>query len=128
MTALSLALEFGHKAYPDWVGDEVIYDLVCDLIDDPSKVILLYEDKGFLAGITHNFLLGPHRMAVELGWYVQPEYRGEKIGKALIDGFENWAEVMDCKLITMVSIDEEMGKYYEKRGYKLYERSYMKEL
>jgi GNAT superfamily N-acetyltransferase len=126
--AIKLASKFVEEAYGDWSNFETVYGLVVDLIKDDDKVFLLCEDKGFLAGVINKFILGPHRMAVELGWYVKPEHRGEKIGKDLMDGFEDWAKIMSCILITMISIDDEVGKYYEKRGYKLYERTYMKEL
>lgn len=128
LTALTLADKFCKEAYGKWADDETVYKLVVRLLNDPDKVFLLYEDKGFLAGITNTFLLGPQQMAIELGWYVNPESRGDGVGKALIEAFEDWAKIMDCKLITMISIDDEVSNYYVKRGYKLYERTYMKEM
>ena len=128
LQATLLANRFAHEAYDPWVDDETIYESVVDTINNPDKVILLYENKGFLAGVTHKFLLGNHLMAVELAWYVVPEARGEGVGKLLIESFEDWAKIMGCKLITMVSIDDEVGNYYKKLGYTLRERTYMKEI
>jgi len=127
-TAFQLADKFTNQAYGKWADPITLYGVVAGIINDPDKVFLLAEDKGFLAGVTHKFLLGSQLMAVELGWYVEPEARGQKVGKALIESFEDWAKIMNCELITMISIDDEVGEYYKKRGYALYERSYMKEL
>jgi GNAT superfamily N-acetyltransferase len=126
--AYELAYKFSEQAYGKWLDPGTLMSLVIQLIQNPEKVFLLYEDKGFLAGTTHQFLLGPQKMAAELGWYVKPEARGEKVGKALIESFEDWAKIMGCSLITMISIDDAVGEAYKKNGYDLYERTYMKEL
>jgi len=125
--AFDLAWTFVNQAYGNFADKDEVRDLVAHLIRDDDKVFLI-GDGGFLAGLTHKFILGYKRMAIELGWYVDPSKRRTGIGKALMDGFEDWAKIMNCDLITMISIDDEVGKYYEKRGYKLYERTYMKEI
>jgi GNAT superfamily N-acetyltransferase len=126
--AYELAYKFSEQAYGKWMDPGHLMSLVISLIQNPEKVLLLYEDKGFLAGTTLQFLLGPQKMAAELGWYVDEQYRDQKVGKALIESFEDWARIMECKLITMISIDDKVGEYYKKNGYALYERTYMKEL
>ena len=126
--AYELAYKFSTEAYGKWMDPGHLMSLVIQLIQNPERVLLLYEDKGFLAGTTHSFLLGPQKMAAELGWYVKPESRGEQIGKSLIESFEDWARIMECKLIVMISLDDKVGEYYKKNGYDLYERTYMKEL
>ena len=126
--ANKLAYKFCSEAYGQWTDKIVITDLVESLIFEDDKVMFLYEDKGFLAGILNRFILGNKTMAVELGWYVDPDVRGKKIGKDLLREFEKWAKFKNADLITMVSIDNDVGNFYEKNGYKLYERTYMKEL
>lgn len=126
--ANKLAYKFCTEAYGKWTDKAVVTDLVESLIFDDDKVMFLYEEKGFLAGVLNRFILGGQTMAVELGWYVLPEYRKSGVGKDLIGAFEAWALSRGCDLITMVSIDNDVGAYYEKNGYKLYERTYMKEL
>lgn len=125
--AFDLAWKFISEAYGEFADEQKCRDLVVRLIEDDDKVFLLREG-GFCAGVINQFILGNKRMAVELGWYVDPSKRGTGIGKALMNGFEDWATIMDCDLVSMISIDDEIGDYYEKRGYKLYERTYMKEL
>ena len=126
--ANKLAMKFCSEAYGKWVDQTIVTDLVESLIFDEDKVMFLYKEDGFLAGILNRFILGNKIMAVELGWYVNPDSRGKKIGKDLINAFEDWAKEKNADLITMVSIDNDVGNYYEKNGYKLYERTYMKEL
>lgn len=86
------------------------------------------DSKGMLVGYCSEFLLGKIKTATELGWWVNPEDRKTSIGKELLQAFEEWAKEQDCKLITMISLDDALGSFYEKCGYKLTERTYMKEL
>lgn len=97
--------------------------------EDPRDgIVLLYGDVGMLAGMTSPFIYGPHYMATELGWWVEPDARNTGAGKELIKAFEEWARRVGCTLITMISLDDTVSKYYEKNGYQLTEHAYMKEL
>lgn len=97
--------------------------------EDPRDgVVLLHGDQGMLAGMASPFIYGPHYMATELGWWVEPEARKTGIGKELILAFEEWARRVGCTLITMISLDDRVSEYYEKNNYQLTERAYMKEL
>lgn len=127
--ANKLAYKFCTEAYGEWADKAVITELVECLIFDEDKCFFL-DSTGvaFLAGVTNSFILGKLKMAIELGWYVAPESRGGGIGRQLMESFEDWAKTQECQLITMISIDDTVGDYYEKNGYKLYERTYMKEL
>lgn len=118
-----IATQYGH-----WASDDKVGPLVFNLLTDSDKCFFIYDDFAFLAGMKVPFLLGNKDMAIEIGWWVDPNRRGEGAGQQLMDAFERWAVDHNCDLITMVSIDDKVGEYYEKRGYKLYERTYMKEL
>lgn len=93
-----------------------------------DTVSLLEEGKGMLLGKASPFSFGYHKIAMEVGWWVDPEYRKSGVGKSLIDAFEYWANKMGCSLVVMGSLDDSLGSYYEKNGYKSAERLYMKEL
>lgn len=117
--------------YKPHVDKEIVRDLVSSLIVGlkTEKIIIFESGVGFLAGCVTPFLFGPHLLATEIGWWVEPEARGKGAGKEFLAAFEYWAkEKAGCTLISMVSLDDEIGKAYEKQGYKLYERAYMKEL
>lgn len=93
-----------------------------------EKIVIFSDDIGFVIGIASPFLFGNEKIATEMGWWVEPEHRKSNVGKELIDAFEYWAKSTGCSLITMMCLDEKVGTYYEKRGYKLTEFTYMKEV
>lgn len=119
-----------NSPYKDLYNSAAISHLVSGFLYTPAdKIVLLYEDKGILAGLSSPFLFNPlKKMATELAWWVEPQYRQTSIGKELLDAFEEWAKNTGCELVTMVCLDDLLGKYYERRGYSLKERAYMKVL
>lgn len=127
--------KFGHNfiqstIYKDLYDTDVLETfLTLHLLADSSEAVsLLEEDKGMLLGRATPFSFGHHKMAMEIGWWVEPEYRKSGVGKSLIDAFEYWAKKVGCSLVVMGSLDDVLGSYYEKNGYKSAERLYMKEL
>jgi len=104
-----------------------LQSVVFDCIVSKDKIIFISEH-GMLVGMLSEFIYGDCLIATELAWWVDPEYRGTSEGKELLTSFEGWAKDKGCKYITMISLDEGLGKYYEKCGYLLTERSYMREL
>lgn len=96
--------------------------------DGNDKLLILYDDIGMLAGIVTEFPFGKNRVATDVAWWVEPDERGKKAGKELLEAFEFWAKKVGCSMVTMVCLDDQLGKYYEKKGYRLFERAYMKEI
>lgn len=130
---LGLVLEMANKflensPYKERVDEKVLIDLVLDIITSPGSIVILNDRKGFLAGKIVPFMFSAEPMATELGWWVDPKYRKSEVGKELLEAFEYWAKKKKCKLITMVSLDDGLGKFYERRGYTLHERAYLKEI
>ena len=127
-----MALNFLEASpYKDLGDKEVTSKLVLDIISSsPNERIIIFEDGvGFIAGAVTPFLLGTHKMATEIAWWVEPDHRGNGKGLELLDAFEYWAKnITGAKIISMSSIDKIVEKYYRKHGYKLYERAYMKVL
>jgi GNAT superfamily N-acetyltransferase len=116
--------------YKDYSSESKIKEVVTNLLNASKSdgIILISEDKGFIAGVAKEFTFGDVRIATELAWWVEPEHRASKVGKELLDAFEYWAEQVGCKAITMICLDENLSQYYEKRGYVLAELAYMKDL
>lgn len=128
---VSMAVKFIEATeYKNLYTEDKIRELASNLLqaDKDKTIIFLYGDVGFLAGVTSPFLFGDVKQASEVAWWVEPSARGKEAGKELIKVFEYWAHKVGCKVVTMVSLDEKVGKIYEKNGYKLYERAYLKEL
>jgi len=127
-----MALNFLNASpYKDLGSEEVTSQLVRDILNSSplERIIIFKADVGFVAGAVTPFLLGTHKLATEIAWWVEPEHRGNGRGLDLLSAFEYWAiNVAQAKLISMSSLDKKVEKYYKKNGYKLYERAYMKVL
>lgn len=117
--------------YSDYADIETIQSLIKKIITgEQNQAILLIEPgKGFLAGMSSPFALGPHLLASEIAWWVEPEYRKAGVGKLLMEAFEYWAkEKAGCTMVSMAVLGDDPGDFYEKSGYKLYEKAYLKVL
>ena len=128
---LNLAMKFAKSSpYSEYVNEDKIKKIAEGFLssEHQDKIILLYDDIGMIVGLVSPFMFGNNRVATELAWWIEPNERGKKAGKELLDAFEFWAKKVGCSIVTMMSLDDKIGKYYEKRGYKLSEMSYMKEI
>lgn len=120
-------------------GDNREYAIkqVEDLITSGSGVVLLaIADDGNLQGGLAA-LKGRDRhdgtlYAVEDFFFVHPAYRDQGIGAKLLDAFEAWAGSQGCKKTAMIhlvdSYPDILKTFYERRGYKLQELHYVKDL
>lgn len=98
--------------------DEYIDKLVELFSTDPNR-FLYYNDHGFIAGIlTDQYILLPDtKIAIEVAWWVAPEYRGKNIGKELYKEFEEWAKLNDAQAIIVgrqINDSEEISRTYLK--------------
>lgn len=99
-----------------------------------GHMFILENDEGLMIGglgcIKAPDLHYNRIMAVETYWYVMPEHRGS--GIQLLDYFERWAKDNGCDCTALVHLSDSMPdileKVYEKRGYKLLEKHYIKEV
>lgn len=100
---------------------------------DQATFLTLEVDNQIVGGLgcirypdLHNGLL----TAVETVWFVHPDHRG--YGMKLFDAFEEWAKKHGCKRLAMIhmvdSYPEILEKLYQRRGYKLIEKHYLKEI
>lgn len=107
-----------------------IRELITYFLDSPhDERIILLDDFGFIAGSATKFPFGEGLVAYETAWWIDPDSRGENKGRKLMEAFEYWAKnVAKCKFISMTSLDKDVEKIYKNKGYKLYERAYMKVL
>ena len=73
-------------------------------------------------------LYSKDRVALEILWWVEPDARKTGLGKELLEAFEYWAKnIAQCSIIAVSSLDDEsLDKFYNKKGYKLTEKTYMK--
>jgi RimJ/RimL family protein N-acetyltransferase len=125
-----MAMTFLSESPYRHLGDEEsIRNVVTTIVtaDKTEKIMLIEENVGFLAGTVTPFIFGGQLMATEIAWYLYPDQRGSKIGSDFLGAFEHWAkEIAGCQMISMGCLDDRLMKYYEDKGYKLYERAFMK--
>lgn len=107
------------------------------LSSDLVSVIVVNSEQtpvGFILGIIHDShpIFGDIRYGAELAWYVHQDYRGTGVAKRLLDKFEDWASINDCKFVVVAGIHNsslpKVKHMYEKSGYKEVEVAFIKEL
>lgn len=88
---------------------------------------------GVIGGLSSPFLINPeHGVGTELLWWVEPEHRKSGAGDLLMDAIENAARELGLTFWSMMTLaavnPEAAARIYERRGYKLAELTYVKEL
>ena len=72
------------------------------------------------------------KVAQELSWWLDPEYRGSGAGKELKEKMEQWARKQGANHMFMIALEndktEKMKQVYEKMGFTPIERTFCKEL
>jgi GNAT superfamily N-acetyltransferase len=97
-------------------------------ITDSEDAVLFTNGSGILGGVVAPIYFGGGTVAQELFWFA------DKGGRALLDAFEAWAKERGADGILMISLaldertDQRMSKIYERRGYRLRERNFYKEV
>ena len=129
---LDMSMKFmATTGYTKYSDEQTISNLIETIVTGPqdTMIILLLPGVGFLAGQASPFVFGQGIIASEIAWWINEDQRKSGAGVELVEAFEYWAEnVAGCSLISLTGLDDSIGKFYEKKGYKLYERAYMKEL
>ena len=127
-----MAMKFMSKTgYTEYSDEETISQLISNILTgkQDEMIILLKPGVGFIAGMSSPFVFGTHLIASEIAWWINEDKRGGGEGNELVEAFEYWAKhVAGCSMVTLSGLDDSIGKFYEKKGYKLYERAYMKDL
>ena len=106
------------------------------LIASPDTVIFVAVDDdgepfGVLVGMETGVWFAPStRIATELAWWVDPECRGGTAALRLVRMFQDWAASRGIKHVALSSIVTDggptAGRFIERQGFKLVERSYIK--
>ena len=96
---------------------------------------ILYEENehgvilGALAFVSNPDMFSGVPTAAETFLFVLPEARGSGLASRLLEEFEKEAKARNCKEVLMVSLSElETGPLFERRGYKVLETIYRKEI
>lgn len=138
------ALKLGIKDSPfaefipnDKALDALIQSYCQDNSNGERFLAVLYnqEDVVGLVGATllsDHFLFTDYRVAQEIVWWVHPDARKDGVGNGLLDVLEHWAKTMGVKHLLVGHYENEhtdlLRSIYEKRGFKVKEYNYMKEI
>lgn len=98
-----------------------------------NGVIVVHEGPeeldGMLIGMAIPALFADIPMAMEVAWWVNKNVRGTGISTKLLDGFEYWAEMKGCPVVTMSSLNtKNVDEILTNRGYTVLEVAYGKVL
>ncbi|MBG0833468.1 GNAT family N-acetyltransferase [Planomonospora sp. ID67723] len=93
-------------------------------MEDPDRLVLVADDGGRIVGHLTGSLSGPTPMrpvmVATLGsMYVQPHYRGRKIGARLVEEFRAWARGHGAQYagVTAYAGNEGAGRFFERNGF-----------
>jgi N-acetylglutamate synthase-like GNAT family acetyltransferase len=110
---------------------ESIVDLMQALIKEDHGIVLT-DGKSCMAGaVAMPYFFNANRTVVtELFWWVDEDQRGNGKGKELLEGLEAWARSIGADRLSMMTVVQfnDVGKLYEKHGFKLLERTYAKDI
>lgn len=118
-----------------WNQDKV-YSSLCEMVGRDDFLILLLEHEDDIVGMFIAFavpcMFSDKLQAVELAWYVLPDHRASRKSLKMIDMYEDWAKERNVALLNMINLDvinpEKAARFYERKGYKLAENTFTKEL
>lgn len=91
------------------------------------------EVVGMLGAIINPIWFAPRvKIACELAWWVNTEYRGGRAGIMLVKAYEAWAAEQNATVATMsslqIDLNNAVGKLLHKLGYKESEHTYARRL
>ena len=108
-----------------------------DFVKSDDKCVFVARDDSNIVGTLAGYLEGTITdRDIKWGWasvyYVKPDSRSPRVAIELLDRFEAWSKEKGAKAIIMGALKnvrgDALGKLFERRGYALYDMSYIKEV
>ncbi len=124
-------------------------ETVTNMVNNPSFIALVAEIEEEIVGVIIGTILPfswnkNYFLSIEAIWYVKKEYRGNSIGIRLLEEYENISRSKGATHIEMGHmeyLDDQTrkpildskrwittGEYYKKKGFKIMEQHYIKEI
>ena len=112
-------------------------DFLRSVINGPKidSICLVALDKGvvvgFIVGAATEPVFSSNKIAMELGWWIEPEHRGTRGSLLLYTAYEDWAYRVGCSHVQgayLPGTSVDLDSFYKKRGYVQTESSYVKVL
>lgn len=113
-----------------------VHNSLLDAINREDFAVLVLECNSEIVGMLITFVapcfFSDAIQATEIVWYIDPEHRGSKKAYEMLDLFEEWAGAKGAVCTNLMNLDvlnaDKVAKIYYKRGYKLAENTFVKEL
>lgn len=114
-------------------GEKFLRDIISGSNVDAIVLVALDDDKpiGFLVGVCDQPVFSSARIAVELGWWIEPKSRGTRASFLIYSAYEDWARRIGCTHVQgayLPGISPDLDEFYKKRGYIQVETSFLKVL
>lgn len=132
---LMLAHQFGKEAPAGFkFSKDKVESFFDRVLADPTMVWFVSEDEdgigGFIVGLYTDHAFNDAKMAAELGWFMTKDKRGGTQAIRLVKAFEQWAKDIGAEYVAMCDIIglSDLANLYDRSGYSLTERTFMKEI
>lgn len=114
-------------------GESFLRDIVAGNKMDAIILVALDEGEaiGFLVGASDEPAFSRAKIAVELGWWIEPDRRGTRASFLIYKAYEDWARRIGCSHVQgayLPGVSPSLDEFYKKRGYIQVETSYLKVL
>lgn len=112
---------------------ENIKEITKILLEQENIICIQQQNKGVILGVLYPLFYNPDILvAQELGWWVEPEYRGTSLGIKLLKDFEKKAKELGAKKIIMFYLDaqtpDKIENILDRLDYKHLEYNMVKDL
>jgi len=136
-----MAKHFGKAHYEKWfpIEDYKIADNVTETLSAPpdKRIILLATNEGNPVGMLvarcDDHPYSTVKVASEVMWWMEPEFRKSRLALQLPSAFEYWAKnIAKADLMMLSTVDressEKVEKFYKRKGYSLVENGFIKKV
>lgn len=114
-------------------GEIFLRDIISGKKTDGVVLVALHDDEpvGFLVGVANEPVFSSVKIAMELGWWIEPEARGSRASFLIYSAYEDWARRVGCHYVQgayLPGVSPPLDEFYKKRGYRQVESSFLKVL
>lgn len=103
-------------------------------LSNPNYQVFILEEEeevcGMLVGVLSSPFFATNVFATELVWFTTKDKRGTRGSIQLVNEYEKWAKAKGCDYVTMADLNQikDLTSFYEKKGYTLAEKAFVKEI
>lgn len=114
-------------------GEEFLKSILVGAQSEGIILVALHESQpiGMLVGVAREPVFTRSRVAMELGWWIEPAFRKSRASLLIYSAYEDWAKRVGCSHVQgayLPGVSPELDHFYQKRGYRQVESSFLKTL